>query len=155
MTYNLASPSPYVKIAGSNIGLDGNYYTVMDGVNFVLVEQSGAYAIYFSNSKVTPKSCGTLKDAELVAGTETPGAEFCSVYPNPADTKGSVAFDLANISDEGAVLTIFDLNGKVVYTDILRDTHTIIGLNGKFGTGLFIVRITNGSEQYYTKLIIR
>jgi hypothetical protein len=155
MTQNFASASPGCIISNSGIGLDGNYYAVMDGNNFALVEKTGAYVVYFSNSSTPPSSCSVIKTEEIAPDTETPESALSLVYPNPVDGKGFFAIDLTPISDKGAEITIFDINKKVVYTNVTKDAHTNISLNGKFSSGFYIVRIINGTKQSYSKLIVR
>lgn len=55
-SYSLHSSDPEISINSSIgfSGLDGDYWVVLDGDNLVLVEKSGSYALYFSNSSTAP-----------------------------------------------------------------------------------------------------
>lgn len=66
-SYSLHGPEPEISI-NSSIGfpdLDGNYWVVFDGNNLVLVEKSGSYALYFSNSS-TPPNLGITGALDLL-----------------------------------------------------------------------------------------
>ena len=156
ITNTFASSSPSCKISGSGIsGLDGDYYVNINGSNFVLVSKSGNYAIYGSNSSTPPTGCGNFKDALVAADIETSVNGTCSMFPNPVDRNSSVTINLSSISIEGAKITITDLSGKVVYDAVLRSTTNSLDFGGKLNSGLYIVKVINGNEQYNAKLIIR
>jgi riboflavin synthase alpha subunit len=76
------------------------------------------------------------------------------MFPNPVDRNSQVSINLNNVSADGAIITITDLNGKVLYNDILRSTTNSLNL-GKLNSGLYIVKVINGNEQYNAKLVVR
>jgi hypothetical protein len=155
-TNTFASASPSCTIKGSGIkGLDGSYYVNWDGTHFVLVSKTGSFAIYGSNAPTPPVGCGTTKNALAATDGETNGEGTFIMFPNPVDKNSQVSINLNNVSADGAIITITDLSGKVLYSDILRSTTNSLNLGGILNSGLYIVKITNGNEQYNAKLIVR
>ncbi len=57
-SYQLHAENPEISINASSgfSNLSGNYWINLDGDNLVLVEKSGAYALYFSNSSEGPSN---------------------------------------------------------------------------------------------------
>lgn len=131
-TNNFASASPGITFSGSGFsGLDGSYYVNTDGGNFVLVAESGAYAIYCSNSSTAPDDCAALTFS-TIANSARQLTDDVRVYPNPAsgaffmNIKEANAIDgisLINIS--GQEVKVFDSsvlkNGKVTFGETLNE----------------------------------
>lgn len=79
-----------------------------------------------------------------------------NIFPNPNDGQFNLSFDLE--SDANAMLRIFDLNGKVVYKERLKN------LNGNYNKaldlsknekGVYFLNITQGKNSYNKKFIIQ
>jgi hypothetical protein len=155
-TNTFASASPSCTIKGSGItGLDGSYYANWDGTHFILVSKTGNFAIYGSNATTPPAGCGTTKSVLAATDGETNGEGTFIMFPNPVDRNSQVSINLSNVSADGAIITITDLNGKVLYNDILRSTTNRLDFGGKLNSGLYIVKVINGNEQYNGKLIVK
>ena len=72
------------------------------------------------------------------------------IYPNPSTGK----FTFSEL-EKGNTVEVFDVNGKLVYTTILKDTNIIIDLEGK-DKGVYTFRISNPEQEIKTgKLIIK
>jgi hypothetical protein len=78
------------------------------------------------------------------------------VYPNPAYTSEPVfiTFDLAELNDVS--IEVIDLTGKILstsqYTGILNQTVNLDFTRSS--GGLYIVRVTAGSEVYHSKIMV-
>jgi len=99
VSQNFNSSSPSVTISGSGFtGLDGSYYATIHDGNFVLVETSGAYTIYFSNSDVAPV-CD-------IDNSNTDPIAVLTATPISGTTPLEVSFDASNSTDlDGDTLT--------------------------------------------------
>jgi uncharacterized protein YjdB len=151
ITKSFNVPSPSCKITGSGIaGLDNDYWVNYDGTIFVLVAKSGKYAIVGSNAAAPPAGCSGIKNADFEF-TETNSP---MVYPNPVDKNESIMINLANV-EKDARFYITDLSSKIVLSDYLSSTGNSVSLNGKFKSGIYIVRIENGNQQFIHKLIVK
>ena len=146
-TFSVASPA--CTLTGTGItGLDGDYWVTMDGSNFVMVAKSGAYALYFT-SGAAPTGCPVKSAKDELASQ---GFVF---YPNPVDKNSTLSMNLGNVDSNGAQYYIIDINGKIVDSGTLRSGDNKISLNGNVNSGLYIIRISNGNEQYNQKLIVK
>ena len=148
ISQTFASSSPACKLTGTGIaGMDGDYWVNVDGANLVMVAKSGAYALYFTNG-AAPIGC-PVKSAK-----EQPSQSFV-FYPNPVDKNGTLNMNLGNVDSNGAQYNIIDINNKTVISGNLRAGDNKISLNGNVNSGLYIIRISNGNEQYNQKLIVK
>jgi endoglucanase len=146
-------PSPACKLTGTGItGLDGDYWANIDGSNFVLVAKSGAYALYFTNG-AAPTGC-PVKDAQVEGDIDQDVTDALIMFPNPLDKGAQLSINLKAVSED-ASFNISDMRGKTLVSGNLKSTENNIMLNGKFCSGLYIVRISNGNEQCIQKLIVK
>jgi hypothetical protein len=71
-----------------------------------------------------------------------------TVYPNP--TTGLISIN--GVSENGATIEVFDINGKLLYSQGNYQTTQTIDLSGWDGS-LFIVRITDGSKSARKRVV--
>jgi hypothetical protein len=101
-----------------------------------------------------------LRSASGVIDPEPEDLRGLMILPNPA--KGKVGFSFVPASAAASEVAIFDLAGRLVRTIIspasLEPVHvTWDGLNGagkRVATGIYLVRVTSGSETRYGKVAI-
>lgn len=99
-------------------------------------------------------SCGVASDTIFISnktGIESiSGDNLIEVYPNPS-SNGLFNLKLDN-ELIGSTLEIFDVAGRVIYTDKIREAQTTLELIVE--TGIYSVKIT-ASDHCYLKKIIR
>ena len=156
MTNTFSAKSPSCTISGSGItGLDGTYYVNIVGSDFVLVSKSGNFVIYLTNSTKAPAGCSTNKSETITTDVESGVVESFAIFPNPIERNNAININFGRVSSDGAMLSICDLSGKVVYENILRSNINSLNLGDKLTSGFYIARITNGSKRYNVKLIVK
>ncbi len=140
-TFNEVNPS--LSITGSNIaGLDGNYWVAVDGENFVLVEKTNAYSIYFSNSVTVP--CTSFKSVEK----SFTSVQNFKVYPNPASDWIHVA-ELENIKS----LKISNILGGVIYTNNNIQSESLYIPISKIKSGSYIISVIGADGLTHSEIV--
>lgn len=80
------------------------------------------------------------------------GARNFTIYPNPSN--GSLSISVIN-DVENAQVSIYDLNGREVYFDRV-DIYGSVNINAsKLATGMYVLKISNGTTSFSQKIIIR
>lgn len=80
--------------------------------------------------------------------------QVLSVSPNPASTQFQVRFP-ATISGQNSKLSVYDLNGKVVYQQAVSpDSAGQLDINSsEWPAGLYIIRLENEEQSLVSKLM--
>jgi len=77
--------------------------------------------------------------------------ENIKIYPNP--TTNFIEIDLSFLKNETSEINIFDISGKQIYSNNLKN-NTINKINlSNFEKGIYFVKITNQNKKYYNKII--
>ena len=78
-------------------------------------------------------------------------SSFLKLYPNPTKNEFTVEFgQMGKVS-----VAIYDILGKLMYTNTTTDDKMIVQNNGQFKSGVYIVKVsTESNNSYYTKLVI-
>jgi hypothetical protein len=80
-----------------------------------------------------------------------------SVYPNPADNKATIDFEVRR--EGNTQITLYDLRGQVVLTESLENLlpgdHEITIETGELSEGLYLVNLQSGDVSATKKLMIR
>lgn len=147
-TNSFVSSSPQVTFTNSGFsGLDGTYYANTDGANFVLVETSGAYGIYFSNSATAPSVC--LSNARMV-DEETEQTELMnydvSVYPNPSN--GSFNLRMPKLENVESIILFNALGQKMEELNLAKYSNGEISFGESLKKGFYLLNVViNGKKQ--------
>ena len=141
ISHNFGSSKPAVKISGSGIGIDGDYWVTKRGNDFVMASKGGKFTIYCSTSSSKPSCTG-----QKVALQEN----AISVFPNPAQE----TLNISGLTTENAVVTINDLLGKVVLTTSLTKGQNSLNVSN-LKAGFYIVSFTleNGTISQKTVVV--
>lgn len=88
-------------------------------------------------------------------GAETVPFSNLKIYPNPVKTSLIVSYNSS--STEPLQITIYDANGKVVYTETANKpgewVNKTISLNG-YAPGIYFVNLLQGKQQETKKIIV-
>lgn len=128
-TQSFGEKTPAVLIKDSAIGLDGDFWVVKDGDNFVMTAKDGAYTLYFSNSELAPNCEG--RDRKEVLTT-------FSVFPNPAS---EIVYVNGVIADSISFV-LYDMSGKEILTSVLEDGERTINVSS-INNGFYLYKITS------------
>lgn len=96
------------------------------------------------NSSATP-----LTILIVITGIEKAGDDELNVYPNPSS--GLFKIETGNVSDQ--TIKITDLNGKLVFTNVLRSIITEINLQN-LPKGTYLLQVIDGKKIYTKKIIL-
>ncbi len=104
-------------------------------------------------------SCGNTEDSEPdVLVPPTTGVDVVSqgtidISPNP--TKGQFEIRLNNITGNNLLLTVLDLSGKSIYSEVVQTGYAVHELNlSGLSKGVYVISFSNNYETLRKKLII-
>ncbi len=137
---NTSSPGLTINSSTGIANLAGTYYANLDGSNLVLVEQSGAYALYFSNSATPPLRQGA---AEFESYTSSVLA-----FPNPFQDKITVEVPAAL---ENAELVVTNVSGMEIERTVVSGGRATLGSN--YAGGLYFVYLKKGEYSSVIKIV--
>ncbi len=151
---NFSKPSPAITFTGTGFpGLDGRkyYVNIVDGGNFVFVESTGAFALYFSNSATAPLGCSgaaTLNSFQIL--NQAPILDPV-LYPNPSSN--FVTID--NLPTETTkTISINSLDGQLIMTKISESGSSKINLDmHSFPKGIYLITIKSGNNKIVKRFV--
>ncbi|MDQ3109973.1 MAG: FG-GAP-like repeat-containing protein [Bacteroidota bacterium] len=75
-----------------------------------------------------------------------------NVYPNPVTDEAVIRLDhFASVGLKNLSVNVYDLNGKVVYSESALQRSIIILDRSMFTSGMYLVEVTNNNERVATK----
>ena len=116
------------------------FYNNMDACSFEVAQVENAWHAVGIGSRTT---CANWTD---VFENET---KIISVFPNPATNQLTVQLE----SNEPSIIVIYDLNGKLIYSESFSNNKKIIDIS-QFSKGLYIVKVKSRLYEFEEKLII-
>jgi len=142
-TYALHTSTPEITITSGIgfTGLAGDYWVNLDGSNVVLVEKSGDYALYFSNSATPPAYRLGAAQHELTYVSS--GQADVIAAPNPFTTETMLMIP-ENMGH--STIMVSNVEGQTIET--LSGSGSV-KLGASYPVGLYLVRIIgqNGVKQ--------
>jgi hypothetical protein len=97
----------------------------------------------------------TIIVEDAVASIEDVAFSGFNLYPNPSEGVFNLNFEV--FTTDKVTVQLFDLRGRLVHQKNFFDTNAVFSEQINFdktSTGLYLVKITNGSIQTTRKLII-
>jgi hypothetical protein len=171
---NGGSGSSKVKVISGNsnvvvIGDDGYYYTTSSGnessaqTEIILnTEKDGGDSNHNEVKVIVLRSItvNDLSDADKLkirngVNSETVPFSNLKIYPNPVAS--TLMLSYSSSSTEPLQITIYDENGKIVYTEMVNETggqvNKSISLSG-YAPGIYFVNLLQGNQQETKKIIV-
>ena len=96
-----------------------------------------------------------LKSAHISAVKQNDDAHKILVYPTVLSEGEVLNIQLADPSSEQTLIEIYNLSGKMIKQIVTTDTMVSLHIDSNFGTGMLVARITNGTDVYVNKIIIK
>jgi glucuronoarabinoxylan endo-1,4-beta-xylanase len=161
---NSASSSKVVSIAGSNLPSSYDMYISSATQNGQLTSNVSSAGITIpARSIVTLQAGGTplqsnssvVKPMTLTAMEETITDKTVSVYPNPA--RSTVTVGIVSDKQEDAVVTLLTSSSQPVMEvkrTLVKGYNTVSLSVSERASGLYFVRVTQGSKQTFKKVLI-
>ena len=161
---------PVTSIVQQTRSLQRQSYIARDGVNrvqYLFAKTKYPRAIYFGtygrgvfmDTTYVTDHVNEVSDSNDWVGIATVdnGENYMNIYPNPAIDRATI--DLGVVNGGNAVIKVYDISGKVVFTENLgylnEGMHQYSINCGKFNRGLYLVNINIGKESATSKLIVR
>jgi hypothetical protein len=134
--------------AGDTVFVDDLMYTYNTPMLNSNYNVSGPLYYSFGEWKIEPRMAS---DVSLVTGiSDLYSEKLLNIYPNPSN--GLVNL---NIEEEGSVFNIFDMNGKVIFSQTFNSKGNVqLKLNGVLSEGIYNAMIQEKSTVRMSKLMI-
>jgi choice-of-anchor B domain-containing protein len=116
----------------------------------------GAYPFFSSgNIAVSDMQNGLFVLQQLANGINNITSEDIAVYPNPVFANQGIT--ISNLMDNNqSLVELYDLLGHLVFSTRLQVVNNTLNLRiPEIASGLYVLKIDNGSKQLSKKLIIR
>jgi hypothetical protein len=135
----------YIIKDWTNVNFPSNFHNV-DSLTYVLESSDvGGFGMntpaYFciDNIKMNvAQSVNQLSQNSLI-----------KIYPNPINNE----FQMTNTSTEAMKLSIFNLNGQLVFEDKLTGNNSMKINSENWSNGVYLIKIQQGQNQFYQKII--
>lgn len=138
-SHTLGQSSPTITFNNTGFaGLDGTYYVNEDGYNLVLVEQSGAYALYFSNT-----------NSRVALNTQD--AEVSESFVAPSPFQGSTILNLADL-DQVQEVNVFNVSGRLMETISGNEISASVELGNNYPVGMYLIQIQRADGMQTLKV---
>jgi uncharacterized repeat protein (TIGR01451 family) len=106
-------------------------------------------AIYFDFNEPVITNIATT-EVKVVNTVYNRNVDVLSVFPNPAKDKLRINWP----ASQQALLTITDISGKIIHTQIIQNGYTDIPVN-QFQRGMYLIQALSGDKIAATKIILQ
>lgn len=128
---------------------NGNYLTPNTRVNFEFIGQGGNN-MYLDNINMIEEGYTSVDDSNKLL-------DYLNLYPNPTTDDAQLDFFLRG--EAKTALSITDLLGREVFASNLGEMapgmHTIALDTKNYNSGIYVVRLTQGSQIETIKLVVK
>lgn len=141
------------------VSIDDNYYaedtlqSLLNVTSNLDVQNAGIYNICYQvtdpSGNKSVKLCRNVKVLESTSSINNNSATFIHVYPNPGS--GLFLLDFPSKPIEQAVLTVFDIAGKEVYSSSTTNQHIILNLE-VLEEGIYLLKVRFNNELSTLKI---
>lgn len=146
-----------------NSNFSGWYYWLLDGVVVdstqvptYVYTTPGTYTCFVETfENALGQQCWDYSNGIVLTevGTEEYNNKGLVLYPNPS--KGTFSVTLENYDSEHIEAQIFDIQGRVIHNLVSDNFNGQLIFNDlNLNTGLYHIRIENGSDLYRSKIVI-
>lgn len=154
VTFDLDNLSSEFIVDGVSAGIMSTSFGVTSGFGGV---EFGAYA-YNPFTGQQPPGAYYIDDLNLVdelstIGLETLNSSKLTVLPNPSN--GSFTIDISTAEFTRAKLTLTDMTGTVVYSNIISNTGSLHSIDTLLASGMYILSLKDAEQQWSEKIIIK
>lgn len=126
---------------------------VTDTIPFT-VSSTGSYFIGFHGYSIADMFAINIDDVMIVedvaTGIEHSIVDQFTIYPNP----NNGVFTLNNVSGDNASIEIYNIQGKVVYKNIMNNSNQTIDLSGN-AKGMYFINISTTKGTGVHKIVIQ
>jgi hypothetical protein len=154
---------PTTFCAGGSVVLAANTgtgltYKWKKGSNFIsgatlanyTATTAGNYKVQVTNSIGCSKTSGTVNVSVPCKEGESESEFDVKVYPNPSS--GDFIFETENSSIEKISVSVYDMVGKLIHSEIIFDSQFTIR-NPQLSPGVYAATITDGKNKKVLRLI--
>lgn len=125
-------------------------------VNIPVDDADGCNAVFWMDNTNANLYGAKLCSNGMLVNINEPeiAAHNFSVFPNPATNDVTIRFD-ENQQKANTTVSLLDMKGKLLYSnDVINNHEASISIRN-YAPGIYLIRVTNGNQNNYRKLIIR
>ena len=136
-----------------NSGLSSNHCenVVQDGQGNLWIDHKKFGIISYGGISIYNKEGIALGTNSIIQNNHTFSIE---IYPNPSSNIINIYSPYSNFTDEK--IQMIDLSGKVILEVLPKTQSTTTSIDvGKITAGIYIIKVTNNSQQFSQKVIVQ
>lgn len=125
-------------------------------VNIPVDDADGCNAVFWMNNSNANLFGAKLCSNGMLVNISEPeiAAHDFSVFPNPATNDVTIRFD-ENQQTANTTLSLLDMQGKLLYSNEVKNNHEASISIRNYAPGIYLIRVTNGNQNSYRKLVIQ
>lgn len=125
-------------------------------VNIAVDDADGCNAVFWMNNSNANLFGAKLCSNGMLVNINEPevASHDFSVFPNPATNDVTIRFD-ENQQTANTTLSLLDMQGKLLYSNEVKNNHEASISIRNYAPGIYLIRVTNGNQNSYRKLVIQ
>lgn len=125
-------------------------------VNIAVDDADGCNAVFWMNNSNANLFGAKLCSNGMLVNINEPeiAAYDFSVFPNPATNDVTIRFD-ENQQKANTTVSLLDMQGKLLYSNDVKNNHEASISIRNYAPGIYLIRVTNGNQNSYRKLVIQ